>query len=163
MLAQGPRPKAQGPRPKHFLFTAYFVALSIAGCDSSVAGVNVPSTLKGANVIPDGLLVPTSKIVDFGIVAQRGRKQAEIALTNRTSTALEVANIHTSCPCLVVQLARQQVGPSETVSAKIDLNFADEPDFVGHLRLEVEGRTPDGRLAVSVDVRVTVSPNRENP
>jgi hypothetical protein len=145
------------------LFAPFILAVTLPACGGSIASKNLPAAAKGDDRIPSGLLVASSKTINFGTVRQRGQKQAEVVFSNPTLTTVNVANIWSSCPCLEVELSPSKVGPSETASARINLNLAEEPDFTGHLRMQVEGRTTEGRLAVSLEIRVTVSPIGKNP
>ncbi len=131
-----------------------FLGISLCGCDNSVAAPGSQSIPAQFDLIPDGFLRPSSKRIDLGTVRQRGQRRQTFALSNPTGYPVEVANLHTSCPCLEIELEPRVVKPSQTVIAVLKLDLNEEPDFVGYLAMEAEGRTADGDLAFAVELHV---------
>jgi hypothetical protein len=109
-------------------------------------------------LIPNGLLAPTSKTIDFGRVPQRGQRQATFELTNSSRERVEVAHIWSSCPCVGVDLETSVVEPSQRVVGQINLDLTDDADFRGSLLIDVEGRSVANTLLFSLRVSVTVTP-----
>lgn len=104
------------------------------------------------------LLTPNPPRVDLGAVPQGGRTTFAFQVHNPTDQAIEVAAIHTSCPCLEVTMEPTTLVPSGTAKACGTLDLRDETGFPGKLAIEVQGLTRRGEKAFVVEVEVSVHP-----
>jgi hypothetical protein len=133
-----------------------FLIFCVSGCDKSLAGSGSHASRHQFDFIPDGLLTPSSKKIDFGRVPQRGKRGATFDLTNSSPERVEVANISSSCPCVGVDLETRVVETSQRVEGRINLDLNKEQEFIGFLMIEVEGRTIAQKLAFALVAQVRV-------
>jgi hypothetical protein len=68
---------------------------------------------------------------------------------------MELAYIHTSCPCLKIAMPKV-VGPQSKVRAQAILDLTDEPDFTGDLRIEATGLTVKREVFFASEVHLRV-------
>jgi hypothetical protein len=109
-----------------------------------------------------GLPALHRQTLDLGVVSQRGQKQETVWLTNGTNEPVEVAGVQTSCPCLKVDIKQRLIGALEKVSARVLLDLAGEPDFVGNLGIDVNGVKDTGKIAFAFVVNVQVHRQQDN-
>ncbi len=132
--------------------------LSIFG--GIMLAVSRPTALNNP-ISPDGagdkaLLVSSPDKLDFGAVPAGGRAEARFSLRNPGTSVVKVREITTSCGCFRVVLGNTVIGPEETAEAIVWLNLADEPDFVGTLRLTAVAKSGEQFPAFVVRAKVTV-------
>jgi len=98
----------------------------------------------GAGGQPPVLISPPT--LDLGVVGRGQVTQGTLQLRNQTQTRVEIDSVRTSCPCLVVHLPSKALEPTEAVDGIARLDMGTEPEFRGDLRIEIRGRTRDGRV-----------------
>lgn len=126
-----------------FLFTA-------SGCnDARQAPASRAATSLLLNANPD--------MIDFGTLPRHAQRKGSFTLSNPGMTSVPIARIESSCPCVRARLAQSTISPGGKVELEIELDFREEPDFTGGLLVEVLGQTPEGTLAFSVKISMTVS------
>jgi hypothetical protein len=104
---------------------------------------------------PDGPVVVTPRTIDFGRARRAERREADLAVTNRSGEEVELGEVTSTCPCLSVEFARPRVRPGETVPGKVVLDLSREPEFTGRLAITASG-TASGRPAFQVTATVSV-------
>jgi hypothetical protein len=121
-----------------------------------MAGSGSRAARRQFDFIPNGLLTPSSKKIDFGRVPQRGQRRATFELTNSSRERIEVASIWSSCPCVDVDLDSRVLETRQTVAGRINLDLNIEPEYLGCLQVEVEGRAAGQTLAFALVAQVRV-------
>lgn len=106
------------------------------------------------------LLISSQRVMDLGVLTSGEWRDASLYLTNKGDAPVEVGAIASSCRCLSVKCIPQVVPPGGTAQMIVVLDLGKEPDFVGKLRIHVQGRTRSGTLAFSVQVRAQVQEPR---
>jgi hypothetical protein len=93
-------------------------------------------------------------------VPQAGRHEINFWLSNLGQIAVEVAEVRTSCDCFEITLEQKVVPPGGKVAGRAKVDFAQDPQFAGSLRLEGQGTTKGQKLAFAIyaDVEVKRSP-----
>lgn len=97
-----------------------------------------------------------SKSCDLGRITAGGAREAELRLVNASSSVIEIARVRTSCPCIQVTLLEHRIGPRQTAVARVRLDLAQEPEFVGGLCPEIEFLDAAGRSLFVRTVNATV-------
>ncbi|MEX0677734.1 MAG: DUF1573 domain-containing protein [Pirellulales bacterium] len=98
----------------------------------------------------------TARTYDVGVIAQGGALRLILPLENHEDAELAVASWTTSCECLTVQPERLTVEPNSTGYIAAKLNFANEAEFRGDLRIELEGLDTQGRRCISKLITLSV-------
>jgi hypothetical protein len=78
--------------------------------------------------------------VDFGTLPKGGHGEITVSLHNASGDFTHASDIRTSCDCLKVILDKQYVEPGETVLAKVKVDFKEDPEFSGRLRMTATAR-----------------------
>jgi hypothetical protein len=106
------------------------------------------------------LLVSLPRQLDFGVVPSGGLAEARFTLRNPGANTVQVGEITASCGCFRVVLNNTVIGPGETTEATARLDLAEEPDFVGRLRLTAVAGSEEKLPAFIIDAKVTVEKRR---
>lgn len=96
------------------------------------------------------------KSCDLGTIAAGGKCDAELRLFNACDRVIEIARVRTSCPCVQVTLLEHRIGPRQPVIARVRLDLAQEPEFVGGLCPEIEFLDAAGRSLFVRTLNATV-------
>lgn len=123
------------------------LVLALCGCQSSETTANRVLAARKAT-----LLQASPEEVDLGTVGQTAQKRFSFSLRNDSAQPVRVAKIEASCPCLRLPCPDRDLAPDTTTQLEAELDMREEPGFSGGLRIEVKGRTADGRLAFSFSV-----------
>src|SRR5262249_8523852 len=74
-------------------------------------------------------------VLDFGTLPKGGCSELTFWLHNATGDALEAASLRSSCECFKVVLETQQIPPGGVVLARASVDFSDDPQFSGRMRM----------------------------
>jgi len=84
---------------------------------------------------------------------------AVVALINRTSDAITIERIDTSCPCLAVTPGSFRIDSGERLALNLKFDSSTEPEFRGRLSIEVTGYAANGAaFQTRVKLEVSVGP-----
>jgi hypothetical protein len=124
-----------------------------------IVSCGAPSRLaqEGAEATPTELVSASPRKVDFGVLPRGGKREATIRLTNHGAAAVELAAVKTTCECLEVVVSKKALGPGETVTAEVRVNFTTDPKFTGPLAMEATGHVKQSKVVaftIAVDVKV---------
>jgi len=97
-----------------------------------------------------------AQVLDLGHIAPGQRCSFALMLRNPHDEPVEVASIHASCPCLKYHEDSWIISPGEEKSMNLAIDLGAEPEFVGTLLVEIDGRTPAGNTAFTGQVRAQV-------
>jgi len=129
---------------------------ALGGCVKEQPARGVASA---GSVEPAGAPRPalrTVATVDLGLVGMGGRAEEVIAIENDGAAAQAISRIETSCDCLKVSLSRRDLVPGALTAARVALDFAAEPEFVGELLGGVTAYGPSGQRLFGFKVRALV-------
>ena len=101
-------------------------------------------------------LTVSPEAVEFPQVYQGQRAEAEVLVTNPSQAEIEIHTVETSCPCLTVNLAKNQIGKGETVPAIVVLDLAQEPNFIGSLGITAKGLSGTNQTVFQFLIHLTV-------
>jgi hypothetical protein len=79
------------------------------------------------------------------------------SLHNPRTTAVEVAEVRTSCDCFRVDLPTDIIEPGQKVQATARIDLSDDPKFAGRLVLDATARAKDQKaiaFVIYADVKV---------
>lgn len=135
-----------------------------SGCGTQ-SGAFAPATPKhicesGNEGSSTGLAV-SAEMIDFGIVPQGQERRHYVELKNTTGQPIQIGRIETTCDCLLVRLASEQLEPGETSLACLHLDLSLASEFTGTLAIDVAGMSNDVKAVFSVKVHVNVRPVSE--
>ncbi len=82
--------------------------------------------------------------------------RAEVLVKNRRPQSCSIVAWRSSCDCLSIEPTRLALGPIEAARLTCDLDFSDDPDFVGDLGIQVEGLDATGGAILAFELRVSV-------
>lgn len=102
------------------------------------------------------LLVPSTDVVDLGVLHAGEWRNASFYLTNQGDLPVDIETIQSSCPCLSLECVPRVVPPSGTAEMIVALDLGKESSFVGKLRIRAQGKTRSGGLAFSVQLTAKV-------
>jgi hypothetical protein len=74
-------------------------------------------------------------VIDFGSVPPGGHAEVTFSLHNIGNDSIAAEDFRTSCDCFKVVLDAQDVPAGETVLARAKVDFKDDPQFSGRLRM----------------------------
>jgi hypothetical protein len=102
-------------------------------------------------------LVPSVEDLDFGVLPKGAQHAITFWLHNPGKASVEISRVKTSCECLEVTLSQECIAPGSKVLASARVDFSDDRDFTGRLRLEAIGRAAQQPAdAFKIAVTVTV-------
>jgi hypothetical protein len=142
------------------LAVVLFLCLLLGASSGSIAFVSRPTALNNP-ISHDGagdkaLLVSLPGNLDLGVVPAGDRAEARFSLSNPGANAVKVGEITTSCGCFRVVLSNTVIGPGESTEATALLDLAEEPAFVGTLRLTAAAGAEEKVPAFVVHAKVMV-------
>jgi len=143
------RPMSCTPRYCSFVFLSVVVfALGLAPTAGWLAS---PESLPTVTVMPPS--------VDLGTSLQGDRIQFSLLLRNDSNqAALMVERFESSCPCLQPKERSLLLGPREERGLHLEVDLGKEPEFTGHLVIQLKGLTASGEGAFLTSVAVQVLP-----
>lgn len=112
----------------------------------------LPFALAVSGGLNSPLLIPSKHVVDLGVLSAGEWQGASLYLTNEGKKPVEIETITSSCQCLSLECTPRVVPPSGTAQVIVTLNLGKDPNFVGNLRIHVQGRTRSGALVFSMQV-----------
>ncbi len=136
-----------------FLVPGVVGAAAVVLIGSQFSGYSLPDQIgrsQKAGARPDHQPVGDDRIVlhsrsvtryEFGVMDRGGQAEKAFVCHNPGPTAVTVTGVTTSCECLRVELADYVIGPGESVSGMLVVDFRNEPQFAGDLLLRAEGST----------------------
>lgn len=130
---------------KAWLFLSALL-FALAGCDAARENSRIGK-------LP---LTATPARVDLGSVRPLSRHEVAAKIANPTQAA--IARLDSSCECLSLELPRRRWEPGETVSAKLIVDLAKDPDFKGNARLTVSALDVGGKELFRITCDVSVQP-----
>ncbi len=132
--------------------------VAAGGCSKEPPTTGLANAASSAKTHGDAVrpALQSVALVDLGLVALAGRVDEVIALKNRGTTAVTISRVETSCDCLRVSLSEREVAAGGFVAARVMLDLAGEPDFIGNLQADVVGYSASGERLVGFQVRVLV-------
>lgn len=101
------------------------------------------------------LQVIQGEFVNLGVIPKGGKTKYDLKVKNHAARRVRVTNLRSSCECIQVQPLISSAAPNGTLELEININFENEPQFVGSLILEVIGET-DGVGTFSSKAEINV-------
>jgi hypothetical protein len=102
------------------------------------------------------LLIPSTDVVDLGVLHAGEWRNASLYLTNQGDLPVDIETTQSSCPCLSLECVPRVVPPLGTAEMIVTLDLGKEPSFIGKLRIRAQGKTRSGALAFSVQLTAKV-------
>ena len=109
---------------------------------------------------PDGRLVVSSSLVDFGDIDQsRGAVEATVEVSNAGGRTLEIYRLSTSCGCTTVQMDQSPLLPGDKRTLTIRFDPMVHPDESGPITRAVYMQSSDPEQPeVIIDITGNVIP-----
>jgi hypothetical protein len=95
-------------------------------------------------------------VIDLGDLEPGERRTFSLRLRNPHDQPVEIVALESTCSCLESTGVPARADAGETRAVIITLDLSLEPAFTGPLSVKVTGRTSDGSIAFSTEVRTTV-------
>lgn len=102
------------------------------------------------------LLIPSSKVLDMGVISARGSNEIAFTVRNPGTESVILGRVKSSCPCLRLKMP-QVIAPMADTPVRALLDLSREPDFVGDLAIDVQALTTAGEVGFALKVDVQVS------
>ncbi len=95
-------------------------------------------------------------VIRLGVVEQGGQQNEVVRAFNLGKTTIQVTRFETSCDCVTIWPLQCEISPGEPSYFRVVTNFADDPGFVGDLRVEARGYNQRGEIVLETQVMVSV-------
>jgi Protein of unknown function (DUF1573) len=96
--------------------------------------------------------------IDLGVVMRGSKAWHAFWLANQNpAQQLEISRVETTCDCLSVKLTSQVIEANKRGLVRVALDTTKEPDFTGHLDVEIRFYDPNNNLIDQKTVSVEVS------
>lgn len=94
---------------------------------------------------PQGAFVGVARD-DLGVLEAGGKLDTHIQLFNSSVQPVEIVEVRTSCPCVVVRLPNKKIiPPHQTAELEVRIDLSDEREFTGKLAPKIEFLDSVGR------------------
>jgi hypothetical protein len=144
---------------------AAITALCLSACKPSVI---VPPPLDPMRAGETGrLIVGPKPVLSLGTLAPGQSASGRMSLRNTSASAVTVARIDTSCPCVRVAPLTTRIDSGTEATLTVAFDPTEEPDFRGGLSVELTGFDVGGfilfKARVDLDIRTAPATPNDGP